>query len=301
MRILGRGVLALLALAVVALGLVISADRLDQPAAPDPALLIAKAGQYDVRIKRDEFGVPHIIGRRDADVAFGLGYAHAEDDFATIQTVALATRGTLAARDGRDAAVTDYLVHLFRVWETIEAKYDTELPSDLKQVLEAYADGVNDYAARHPKADVAPGLLPLTGRDIAAGFVFKTPFFYGLDKVLLDLTSPNAGTALSKDGKDAFLPTREPLPIGSNGVAFAPSRSADGATRLLIMFVSWDRSGTLKSDSIHQVGSATLDRNSPHYADRSPLFDAMTTKPVRFTQTQLAGHIEADYKPGERP
>jgi penicillin amidase/acyl-homoserine-lactone acylase len=234
MRILRWGVLALPALAVVALGLVILVDRLDQPAAPDPASLIAKAGQYDVRIKRDEFGVPHIIGRRDADVAFGLGYAHAEDDFATIQTVALATRGTLAARDGRDAAVTDYLVHLFRVWETIEAKYDTELPSDLKQVLEAYADGVNDYAARHPQADIAPGLLPLTGRDIAAGFVFKTPFFYGLDKVLLDLTSPTAGTTLSKDGKDAFLPTRDPLPIGSNGVAVAPSRSADGATRLLV-------------------------------------------------------------------
>ncbi|MEA2755828.1 MAG: acyl-homoserine-lactone acylase [Aliidongia sp.] len=233
MRILGRGALALVALAVIALAGIILVDRLDQPLAVDAPPLLAKAGHYDVRIKRDEFGVPHIIGKRDADVAFGLGFAHAEDDFATIQTVALATRGTLAARDGREAAITDYLVHLFRVWETIDAKYDKELPPDLKLVLEAYADGVNDYAARHPEA-AAPGLLPVTGRDIAAGFVFKTPFFYGLDKVLLNLTSPNAGAALSKEGKDAFLPTRNPLPIGSNGVAVAPARAADGATRLLV-------------------------------------------------------------------
>jgi acyl-homoserine-lactone acylase len=233
MRFLKLGGLALLVLIVAAPVIVIVLDRLDQPPAADLAPLIAKAASYDVRIKRDNFGVPHIIGKRDADVAFGLGYAHAEDDFATIQTVALATRGALAARDGRQAAVTDYLVHLFRVWETVNAKYDSELPTDVKQVLEAYADGINDYAARHPDA-VAAGLLPLTGKDIAAGFVFKTPFFYGLDHVLMDLTSPDAGKALSKEGKDAFLPTDHPLPIGSNGVAVAPSRSDDGATRLLV-------------------------------------------------------------------
>jgi penicillin amidase/acyl-homoserine-lactone acylase len=66
-----------------------------------------------------------------------------------------------------------------------------------------------------------------------------------------------------------------------------------------IMFVTWDRKGTLTSESIHQFGSATLDQNSPHYADQTPLFVAMKTKPVLFTQTQLGGHIETDYRPGE--
>jgi penicillin amidase/acyl-homoserine-lactone acylase len=67
-----------------------------------------------------------------------------------------------------------------------------------------------------------------------------------------------------------------------------------------IMFVTWDKSGNLTSESIHQFGSATLDRNSPHYADQSPLFAAMKTKPVLFTEAQLAGQIEADYRPGDR-
>jgi penicillin amidase/acyl-homoserine-lactone acylase len=67
-----------------------------------------------------------------------------------------------------------------------------------------------------------------------------------------------------------------------------------------IMFVTWDKEGKLSSESIHQFGSATLDQSSPHYADQSPLFVAMKTKPVLFSQAQLAGHIEADYRPGER-
>jgi len=225
---------SLLAGGVVAAALfLIVSDRIGQPVPPDPSALIARARQYDVRIQRDTFGVPHIIGPRDADVAFGFGYAHSEDDFATIQQVALAVRGQLAATEGKKAAVTDYLVHLFGVWETANAKYETDLPADVRQVMEAYADGVNYYAALHPDQTMR-GVLPLTGRDVAAGFVFKLPFFYGLDKTLLKITEGRPGKAVSKDGKDAFLITREPLPVGSNAVAVSPRRSDDGATRLLV-------------------------------------------------------------------
>jgi hypothetical protein len=46
-----------------------------------------------------------------------------------------------------------------------------------------------------------------------------------------------------------------------------------------IMFVTWDKAGTLTSETIRQFGSATLDQNSPHYADQSALFVAMKTNP----------------------
>ena len=215
---IGLGALALVGLALlVAVGLIV-ADQLAQPPAPDLKALIAREGAYHVRIRRDAFGVPHVLGATDADVAFGLGYAQSEDDFATVQDVALATRGTLAAWKGKSGATTDYLVRLMRVNETVDTGYP-KLPADLRAVLQAYADGVNDYGARHPDK-LAPGLLPLTGQDIAAGFVFKTPFFYGLDDTLKKLTAPT--------------PKSAPLPVGSNGVAVAPSRSSDGATRLLV-------------------------------------------------------------------
>jgi penicillin amidase/acyl-homoserine-lactone acylase len=68
----------------------------------------------------------------------------------------------------------------------------------------------------------------------------------------------------------------------------------------LIMFVTWDKTGKLSSQSIHQFGSATNDETSKHYADQTPLFDTMTLKPVLFTEDQLRGHIEEDYRPQDR-
>ena len=51
--------------------------------------------KYDVEILRDTWGVPHIYGITDKDVAFGFAFAHSEDDFKTIQDVVLQTRGKL--------------------------------------------------------------------------------------------------------------------------------------------------------------------------------------------------------------
>src|ERR1700733_13318495 len=103
MRYLKIGAAVVLGLVVIALAAVILTDRMAQPREPDPAALIARANAYHARIVRDDYGVPHIFGRTDADVAFGLGFAHSEDDYATIQDVALATRGELAASEGAKA------------------------------------------------------------------------------------------------------------------------------------------------------------------------------------------------------
>src|SRR5258708_26194408 len=93
--------------------------------------------------------------------------------------------------------------------------------------MRAYADGVNYYAVLHPDK-VERGLLPMPGRDVAAGFVFRTPFFYGLDHVMGKIMAPGP-----KRSQVAMTITGS-LPIGSNGIAVAASKSADGATRLLV-------------------------------------------------------------------
>jgi acyl-homoserine-lactone acylase len=186
----------------------------------DMAAITQKAKTYNTLIERDTFGVPHISGPRDADVAFGLGYAHSEDDFATIIDAIITTRGIAAQTKGKKAAVGDYLVRLFRVWESVDAGYDTQITPQARAVMEAYADGVNLYGARHP-GQVPAGVLPVTGRDVSAGTNFRSPFFYGLDGILKHIT----------DKKPA--PETGP-PKGSNGIAVAPSRSSDGATRLLV-------------------------------------------------------------------
>lgn len=207
------------------------------PANPPVDVLAAPASAYDAEIIRDEYGVPHIRGKRDRDASFGLAYAHAEDDYETIQEVVAATRGTLAHYRGKDAAPVDYLVALLGVWDTVDARYETDAPNDVKAIAEAYAAGLNLYASEHPD-ETWTGLAPFTAQDIVAGFLFKTPFFYGLDGTLTDLFGGNhsATIALDPQGeKKAFLMAPKTLSErGSNAFAVAPARSGDGVTRLII-------------------------------------------------------------------
>jgi acyl-homoserine-lactone acylase len=186
----------------------------------DPARLLSTR-QYDVRILRDTWGVPHVFGRTDPDVAYGLAWAHAEDDFQTIQGALLAARGRLATVLGRAGAPNDYMVQLLRISEVVEAGYDRDLAPETRALCEAYADGINHYAALHPDQAMAE-LYPARGRDLIAGFVHKTPLFFGLDGVLRGLLEPTAS------------PLPPATPTGSNTFAVAPSRSADGFTRLAI-------------------------------------------------------------------
>jgi acyl-homoserine lactone acylase PvdQ len=184
--------------------------------------LDAAADRYDVQIVRDEFGVPFILGPRNVDVAYGLAFAHAEDDFLTIQQSALAARGKLATIYGKDAAPNDYLVGLLRVWETVEERYETDLSPEVRAICEAYADGVNHYAALHPD-EALKGLFPLTGRDIVAGSVHKSPLFFGLEETLIELFDDEPASEVSpRFGA-----------YGSNVMAVAPSRSENGSTLFL--------------------------------------------------------------------
>jgi len=186
----------------------------------DPAALLPKR-HYDVRILRDTWGVPHVFGRTDPDVAYGLAWAHAEDDFQTIQGAMLAARGRLATVLGREGAPNDYMVQLLRIPDVVDAGYERDLRPETRALCEAYAEGINHYAALHPDEAIAD-LYPARGRDLIAGVVHKTPLFFGLDRVLRGLLEP------------APSPGPSVTPTGSNTFAVAPRRSADGFTRLAI-------------------------------------------------------------------
>ncbi|MFM1982287.1 MAG: hypothetical protein RJB22_1006 [Pseudomonadota bacterium] len=188
------------------------------------------ARAYDVEIVRDEFGVPHINGKTDADAAYGLAYAHAEDDFTTIQDVIAMTRGRSGALTGRDGAQIDYVAALLGVRDTAIRDYHTLTP-EVRQVIEGYAAGLNHYAQKHPSDVRLAGLFPANGVDIVAGFVLRAPFFYGLDGVIGALAEDKPAP------RESALPMtpigRDPSLNGSNAFALAPSKMADGKTWLV--------------------------------------------------------------------
>lgn len=185
---------------------------------------------YSVEIVRDDFGVPHINGKTDADAAYGLAFAHAEDDFATIQEVVAMTRGRDGAMTGKDGAQIDYVAHLLGVRETAARAYPSLSP-EVRRVLEGYAAGLNHYAQKHPSEVRLPKLFPVNGIDIVAGFVLRAPFFYGLDGVIGALAD---NKATPKEDALPMTPIgRDPSLNGSNAFALAPSKMADGKTWLI--------------------------------------------------------------------
>jgi acyl-homoserine-lactone acylase len=200
----------------------------------------------DIRIARDAYGVPHIFGRTDADVAYGVGYAHAEDDFSTLQEVLAMTRGRLGAMTGADGAKTDFAAAVIDGRGTVDRHY-AALPDDVKRLFVAYAAGLNRYAERHPDEVRLSGLFPVTAEDVVTGFVVRSPFFFGLDQTLGALVE---GKPLNREGGPAMAAVRQANGTahtnaigtllgsgegqnGSNAFAVAPSRTTDGATWLV--------------------------------------------------------------------
>ena len=186
--------------------------------------------QYDTTIYRDSWGVPHIYGKRDADVAFGLAYAHAEDDLENIEVSLMAARGIMASHNGLEHVAIDYIVKLFRLNAIVAEKYEKDLSSEVRRVCEAYADGINYYATRHPD-EVAIELYPISGKDVVAGFSLKTTFFFGLDGVMRRLMGSERPESIASGESEVRLAYgSDSVPLGSNGFAISPKRTADGET-----------------------------------------------------------------------
>ena len=200
---------------------------------PDYSDLIPPQGAYDVEIIRDSYGVPHIYGKTDADVAYGLGYAATEDDFKNVSETILMSRGCFSREVGRKGLVFDLLVRMFRFRELVERDYERQLSPEIRAICQAYADGFNHYAALHPEK-VPKGLLPATSVDLVTGFVMRTPFFFGLDSEIRRIMGSKREREVSFPKEHAGGALSGGLPIGSNTFAVSPRRTPDGKTHLAI-------------------------------------------------------------------
>ena len=103
-----------------------------------------------IDIVRDSFGVPHIFAKTDAEVAYGLAWAEAEDDFKSMQEIILPAKNLMAGVMGKKGAAGDYAFALFRCKEITEEKWNTLTPAFLK-LIDGYLQGLNEYARKHPE------------------------------------------------------------------------------------------------------------------------------------------------------
>ncbi|NIJ61587.1 acylase [Qipengyuania flava] len=214
---------------------------------------------YTAEIIRDDFGVPHIYGKTDADVAYGVAVAHAEDDFFTLQDVIAMSRGRYGAIAGEEGAAFDYAYHLLDARGLAEREYP-HLPEDTRALFDAYAAGLNEYAATHPGEVKLGNLFPVDGTDVAAGFALRQPFFFGLGNIIEPLVSGKPlnrehGPAIPVADGSSAAPTADssetpserapdqvrahPLPWGEDGAlagsnAFAVTPEKSGGPTILV-------------------------------------------------------------------
>ncbi len=177
----------------------------------------------NIKIARDVYGVPHIMAKTDAEVAYGLAWTQCEDDFVTLQELMAACKGMLGEIKGQDGLVADFGIKFMGLKEIADKKYDTDVTGDFKKYLESFVAGVNAYATLHPDKVLLDDLFPLTGADIITGYL------------LGNLEVSHAGDDLKKilDGT-IIKDLKSDVPKGSNAFAFSKNKTTDGKTYLAV-------------------------------------------------------------------
>ena len=177
----------------------------------------------NIEIVRDEYGVPHIFGKTDAEVAYGLEWATCEDDFETLQYLLMAAKCYLGIHLGVEGARIDYAVQAMGLHEFVEQNYESGVADDFKLILEAACQGVNAYAAAHPEEVWVKKSFPVTPQEVIIGFMLGQSLMAGVDGVISGIL----------DGRFAKeLPKKEINDdgIGSNAYAFNSELTDHGNT-----------------------------------------------------------------------
>jgi acyl-homoserine-lactone acylase len=182
-----------------------------------------------VTITRDDWGIAHVHGKTDADAVFGMIYAQGEDDFNRVETNYINAMGRLAEAEGESKIYQDLRMKLFIDPAALKKEY-TASPEWLKKLMNAFADGLNYYLFKHP--EVKPRVIQRfepwmalsftegsIGGDIERVNLAQLEAFYGRSPV-------RAGVSENDDEIEE--------PSGSNGMAIAPSNTADHHALLLI-------------------------------------------------------------------
>jgi len=133
----------------------------------------------DVTIVRDQWGVPHIYGKTDADAIYGMVWAHAEDNFELMQHSWAATRMRAGEILGKDGAIFDVLCFLTESDRIFDEEYEEAFSDDFKGLIRAFTQGANDYARTHPEEVLLKDLFPITEKDVVTGYILGNMLMTG--------------------------------------------------------------------------------------------------------------------------
>jgi acyl-homoserine-lactone acylase len=190
----------------------------------------------EVTIIRDNWGVPHIYGKTDADAVFGLMYAQCEENFKGIERNYLYQLGRQAEVNGEKNLAEDIQLQL--IADTADAINDYKAsPQWFKKLMNAFADGINYYLYKHPgvKPQVFHHFEPWYAQMFTDGSVSATQTGgIGLSETERFYSKPpteSIGAVYKPHAIEDIITERE---TGSNGFALAPSKTASKHAMLYI-------------------------------------------------------------------
>lgn len=203
---------------------------------PTPATTASAAGLSSVTpaelashatIRRDRFGVPHILADSEEAAAFAQGFATAEDYGPDLARLFLRARGTLASVFGEAFVEEDTRTRSLGIHEIAAARFGG-LPPFMQAILNGYAAGYNTFLAGH-RAALPDWAAPVTGVDVLAHSRAVLLLDFALD-LRLWANSPASNTG-SNAGSNAWAIGR-PLSRSGGGMLLAnPHLPWDGSMR----------------------------------------------------------------------
>jgi acyl-homoserine-lactone acylase len=173
----------------------------------------------NVQIARDQWGVPHIHGKTDVDVVYGLAWAQCEDDFITLQEQLLAAKGMLGEVKGKDGLIIDFAIKFMQLREEVDNRYEAEIKGKHKELLRSFVAGINTFAALHPEEVLLKDAFPMTDKDLLVAYLLGIVDISGAGKDLRKIM----GGSIHND-----------IPKGSNAIAISGNRTDSGRTFLAV-------------------------------------------------------------------
>ena len=176
----------------------------------------------NIEIVRDQYGIPHIFAKTDAEVAYGLAWANAEDDFNTIQEAYLAGNAMLSSYIGLKGAPADFITQFIGSKELIDQKIG-EISDEYLKVISGYAEGLNSYADKNPDKVLYKKLFPINPKMMM--------MYSQLQLFISNQGADWAGRILNNDTQDNYLDQNL---SGSNVIAMNSNKTKNGETFLAI-------------------------------------------------------------------
>ncbi|MEU7133491.1 penicillin acylase family protein [Streptomyces sp. NPDC046261] len=216
-------------------------------------------GGLSAVIRYTEYGIPHIVGKDYANLAFGVGWAQAADQVCVLADGFVTLRGERSRTFGadgrpdrslseaRDNLSSDLFFRGVNDARTVEKLLERPAPvgpsKQVKELMRGWAAGYNAWLRQNrvtdPACKGASWVRPVTALDVARrGHAINVLGGQGMAADGITGARPTTGARPAAGTKELAAAARkvfdrQSADMGSNAVAFAGSTTADGRGLLL--------------------------------------------------------------------